>query len=418
LRVYLESLGCRLNAAEVESLARQIVGSGHEVVDDPTGADTIVLNSCAVTAQASRRSRRRLHTLHRQSPDARIGVTGCWATEDVSRAEGVEGVQWVLANADKTQMAGAILGATPAAPAPWLPGRWGHTRAFLGVQEGCDHACTYCITRLLRGRARSRPLADAVQQVQHFVAQGAQEVILTGICLGSYGSDLDLGEEFPALVSAIMRDTDVPRLRLSSIELWDVTPKLLALWEDSRLCGQLHVPLQSGSDSVLKRMGRRGTVSALSALVRAARDIRPDLAITTDVITGFPGETRRDFDQTVSLVEDLRFARLHVFPYSERAGTAATRLPGMVPMGVRRARARQLRELGAWLARAYREQFVGQRLQVLWMGQGADGAWQGLTDTYLKVRARSERDLYNRITGATITSAAGEALVGDVVPCD
>ena len=414
MRIYLESLGCRLNAAEIEVLARQFAGAGHSIVTQPAVADIIVLNSCAVTAQASRKSRHRISTLHRESPAADVAVVGCWATEDVARAQRLEGVRWVVPNVDKAQAVTEILGQT-SVRAPWSPGRWGHTRAFLGVQDGCDHACTYCITRVLRGPARSRPLHDAVAEVQRFVAQGAQEVILTGVSLGAYGQDLEFEADLAQLVTAILRDTDLPRLRLSSIEPWDVTPDFLALWQDSRLCRQLHLPLQSGSSAVLKRMGRRITVAEFASLVETAYAICPDMAITTDIIAGFPGETETDFSRTMTMAEEMRFARIHVFPYSERAGTAAVRLPDPVARAVRKERARQLRDLGDRLAAAYRSRFVGRVLPVLWEQRTEGGDRFGLTDNYLKVRTRDARDLYNRIAPARMAEGAGDVLVAEVL---
>lgn len=412
--VYLESLGCRLNAAETESIARRFAGAGYRVVSEPAAADVIVLNSCAVTAQAARKSRRRLRALHRHSPEARLAAVGCWATEDVAGAAQLPGVVWVIPNADKVRAVEIITGAD-AAPVAWSPGRWGHTRAFLGVQDGCDHACTYCITRILRGPARSRPLDDAVHDVQALVAQGAQEVVLSGVSLGAYGRDLGLAHGLATLVEAILRETDLPRLRLSSIEPWDVDAPLLDLWADPRLCRQLHVPLQSGSDAVLKRMGRRNTSAQFAQMVAAARTVSPDIAVTTDIIVGFPGETDADFAESLRFVERMNFARLHVFPYSERAGTPAVRLPGAVARAVRVARAAQMRALGARLAADYRAHFVGQTLKVLWERRDAANRWRGLTDNYLAVVVESEAELYNRITRTHIEACDGRRLVGAIV---
>ncbi len=413
-RVYLEFLGCRLNAAETEGLARRFAGVGYEVVDAPAVADVIVVNSCAVTTQAARSSRRRLRALHRENPNAELAVTGCWATGAASQAAQLPGVRWVIPNIDKGAVVAEIAG-READPAPWAPGRWGHTRAFLGVQDGCDHACTYCVTRLLRGPARSRPLTPTVAEVQRLVEQGAQEVVLTGVSLGSYGRDLAPPESLTGLAGAILADTDLPRLRLSSIEPWDVDAALLRLWEDRRLCRQLHLPLQSGSDAVLKRMGRPITVADYTALTDEARAFSEEIALTTDILAGFPGETDRDFRETLALVERVGFARLHVFPYSERAGTPAVRLPEPVPHSVRKERAAELRTLGRRLAADYRQQFVGQALPVLWEQQAPEGQWTGLTDTYIRVESRASRDLYNRITPTRLLAAGRDALIGEVL---
>lgn len=416
-------MGCRLNAAEAETLARQFSGAGHQVVQDPTLAEIIVVNSCAVTSQAVRKAERRLRALHRANPEAGLAVTGCWATADQVGVGTIEGVQWVVPNADKATTVSRVLSREPqAAPgafqtvlAPWAPGRWGHTRAFLGVQDGCDHTCTYCVTRILRGPGRSLSLDEAVTAARARVQAGAREIVLTGTSLGAYGRDLGLCDGLAQLVAAILADTDVPRLRLSSIEPWDVSAALLDLWRDRRVCRQLHIPLQSGSDAVLRRMGRPIKVGAFVGLVDRARAISPEIAITTDLITGFPGETAEDFAETMRVVREVRFARLHVFPYSERPGTAALRLPNPVPRAERRARAQEVRALGETLAADYRARFIGRVLPVLWEPRNRAGAWAGLTDNYLEVQTRDERMLYNRVTPTRLVGEREGMLVGEVL---
>ncbi|HQE92723.1 MAG TPA: tRNA (N(6)-L-threonylcarbamoyladenosine(37)-C(2))-methylthiotransferase MtaB [Anaerolineae bacterium] len=414
MQIYLESLGCRLNAAEIEAMARLFAGAGHDVVEAPEGADIIVLNSCTVTAQAARKSRHRLHTLHHRYPQARLAVSGCWATEDVAQASRLPGVAWVIPNEDKARAVEIITGVV-AEPAPWSPGRWGHTRAFLAVQDGCDHACTYCVTRLLRGPARSRPLADAVQAARDLAVQGAQEVVLTGVSLGAYGHEVGLEHGLATLVAAILRETDVPRLRLSSVEPWDVDESLIALWDNPRFCRQLHIPLQSGCDVVLQRMGRRYTVARFAALVDAVRAVSPAIAITTDVIVGFPGESEADFAASLDFVARMAFARLHVFPYSVRPGTPAIRLPEAVPQATRTERAARMRALGEQLATEYRLGFIGQTLPVLWEQRDAAGYWHGLTDNYLEVVVPAEEDLYNRIMSTHLISLEDDVLSGELM---
>ena len=411
MQVYLETLGCRMNTAETEILARRFAGAGCDIVSAPETADVIVLNSCAVTAQAARKSRHRLHTLHRLSPEARLAVVGCWATEDAAQAATLPGVTWVIPNADKARTVEIITG-VDAAPAAWSPGRWGRTRAFLAVQDGCDHTCTYCITRVLRGPARSRPLDDAVQAARDLVAQGAQEIILTGVSLGAYGHDLGMARGLATLVEMLLRETAIPRLRLSSVEPWDVDTALLRQWENPRLCRQLHLPLQSGSEAVLKRMGRRIGAGEFAALVDAARAVSPDIAITTDIIVGFPGETEADFATSLDFVTRVAFARLHVFPYSARPGTPAVRLPDPVPGVMRTKRAARMRALGEQLAADYRLKFIGQTLPVLWEQRDEAGYWRGLTDNYLEVLTQSESDLYNRMTPTLLIEATEQGVVG------
>jgi threonylcarbamoyladenosine tRNA methylthiotransferase MtaB len=414
MRVYLDTLGCRLNAAEVEGLARRFLGAGFTLADAPENADIIVLNTCAVTSQAAKRSRHRLRALHRANPRARIAALGCWTTAHPEKAQDYPGVAWVIPNVDKAEAVERIIGDL-AKPAPWQPGIWRHTRAFLGVQDGCDHTCTYCITQVLRGPARSRPRSKVVRAVQELVDQGAQEVVLTGVSLGAYGQDLGRDQTLASLVEALLTETAMPRLRLSSIEPWDVDDALLRQWEDSRLCRQLHVPLQSGSDRVLKRMGRRITTEAFAAMVARAREIAPAMAVTTDMLVGFPGETEADFEESLAFVEEMAFARLHVFRYSEREGTAAVRLPGRVPHRVRSRRSKQMRALGKRLSAAYRERFVGEVLLVLWEHQDDQGRWHGLTDNYLAVTTASDVGLYNQITPVRLITVAGQQFFGEIL---
>ncbi|MBN1486782.1 MAG: tRNA (N(6)-L-threonylcarbamoyladenosine(37)-C(2))-methylthiotransferase MtaB [Anaerolineae bacterium] len=419
MKIYLESLGCRLNAAEIESLARQFAGVGCEVIMQPETADIIILNTCAVTAQASRKSRHRLRTLARRSPQAKLAVIGCWGTELPHVAAQLPSVHWVIPNVDKFRAVEIVTGCVPSdkKQVAWEPGRWGHTRAFVGVQDGCDHHCTYCITRVLRGRGRSLPLVQAVEAVQERVARGAQEVVLTGVSLGAYGQDLGLENGLAQLVAAILQDTELPRLRLSSVEPWDVDENLLSLWENPRLCRQLHLPLQAGTDLVLRRMGRRITTAEFAHLVDFAREVSPAIALTTDLIVGFPGETADDFTASMVFVERMAFARLHVFPYSEREGTAALRLPGAVSPIVRKERAARMRDLGERLSRLYHTRFMGQVLPVLWERRDRAGRWRGLTDNYLDIATKTPviADLYNHITPTRLLSQERSLIYGEVV---
>ncbi len=414
LKVYLESLGCRLNAAEIEQLGCQLLGGGFSPTRNPEDADVIVLNTCAVTAEAARKSRQTLHGLHRRNPRASLAVLGCWVTEDPEAAAAQPGVCWALPNAEKARAA-ELLAGSGGSVAPWTPGLWNHTRAFLPVQDGCDSACTYCVTRLLRGPARSVPLSAAVAQAQAMAEHGAQEVVLTGVSLGSYGQDLPGELRLADLVTALLEHASLPRVRLSSVEPWDVDDRLLALWTNPRLCRQLHLPLQSGSDAVLRRMGRRYTTVDFAAWVERARAICPELAVTTDIITGFPGETAADFEESLAFVRALGFARLHVFRYSERRGTAAMRLPDSVPVSVRGERAVQMRNLGEELAATYRQRFAGAVLPVLWEHRDRIGRWRGLTDNYLEVVFETDATLYNTITRIRLLPGAGETFIGELV---
>ncbi len=422
MNVYLESVGCRVNRSEVEELAREFSAAGHHVLPCASGADAIIVNTCAVTSAAERKSRRCVARLARRSPAAHLAVIGCYASLAPGRCAELPGVAWVIPNSHKQR---TMLLLTPTSGADPPRGRGQavgaerevmRTRAFLKAQDGCDNRCTYCITRLARGPASSRPLPELVARVQDLVADGYQEIVLTGVNLGSYGRDLGLDGGLRTLVQALLRYTDVARLRLTSLEPWDIDEDFFELWSSSRLCRQLHVPLQAGCDHTLRRMGRRTTVASFARLMEAARAAIPDLAVTTDLIVGFPGEDEASFVASRDFVTEMAFARLHVFPYSPRPGTAAARLPGQLPLAVRLARARKVREMGAELASRFQREFVGRCMTVLWERRRTDGWWRGLTSNYVQVRTRTNADLHNQLVATYLLCAGDGHLLGQVCP--
>jgi threonylcarbamoyladenosine tRNA methylthiotransferase MtaB len=428
MRVYLETLGCRLNYAEMASLGRELAAAGHVLAGSAADADVCVLNSCAVTGEAARQTRQLARQMARANPQSKLIVTGCYATLDEETVGKLPNVTLVVGNARKDELASVI--AAEAAqiepvPAPIplietvaLGGEGGRTRAFVKAQDGCRNRCTFCIVTLARGDERSRPVAEIVAEVAALHAEGYQEAVLTGVHLGGYGSDT--GQGLAALVEALVAETRIPRLRLSSLEPFDLEPGFFDLWAHSggRLMPHLHLPAQSGSDAILKRMARRNRVADFEALVAAARERIPDLTVTTDLIAGFPGETEDDFEETLAFARRALFAHMHVFPYSARNGTAAARFNGQVPEPERKRRVRRLVELDAAMGRAVRESFVGQTRPVLWEsrieGNGGAAAWSGLTDNFLRVQAAApeDADLRNQITSARLTAAGGDHLTG------
>ncbi len=414
MNVYLQSLGCRLNQSEIDDLARQFASAGHVVVGDPALADVCLVNTCAVTAEAERKSRHRARALARANPQARIAVLGCYATLSPQHCADLPGVAWVVSNDDKEHTLGIVAPEGPISCREKELEFHFRTRAFVKVQDGCDNHCTYCIVRSLRGPSRSCPIADVVAQVQSLVEDGCQEAVLTGVNLGAYGRDLGMLNGLAVLVTTLLAHTDLPRLRLSSLEPWDLDELFFELWENPRLCRQLHLPLQAGCDATLRRMGRRITTAEFAELARAARAAVPDLAVTTDVIVGFPGEDEAAFRASYDFVQAVEFARLHVFPYSSRPGTPAARLPDQVERKVRVERARVMRELGDEQARRFRQRFVGREMAVLWEQRRRDGLWTGLTDNYLRVVAHAECDLHNQIIAAQLIAAQDGHLLGEV----
>jgi threonylcarbamoyladenosine tRNA methylthiotransferase MtaB len=423
MKVYLTSLGCRLNQSEIETMARRFTAAGHVVVNDAVQADVCVLNTCAVTAQAERKSRHCIRALARINPGMRIAVVGCYATLVPEHCADLPGVVWVVPNEEKDGVVEAVGrgeanqgGGTDISAWPFdLPRPYGRTRAFVKVQDGCDNHCTYCIVRLLRGPSCSRSLADIVAEVRALVEEGCQEVVLTGVNLGAYGRDLERPGGLRTLAEMLLADTDLSRLRLSSLEPWDVDEGFFRLWEDARLCRQLHLPLQAGCDETLRQMGRRTTTAAFARLVEAVRAAVPDMAVTTDVIVGFPGEDEAAFRASYEFVEAVAFARLHVFPYSPRPGTTAARLPGRVGREEARERAGMMRELGDKQARRFRQRFVGREMAVLWEQRRRDGLWAGLTDNYIQVITQAEDDLHNRLVRTRLLAEQDGCLMGEVI---
>lgn len=428
MRVYLETTGCRLNQSEIETLAQQFQQAGYTLVHTAEEADVCVINTCAVTHTASRTSRGMIRRLHRANADADIVATGCYAHLSPDVVEALPGVAHVVDNVDKERLVPLVTGIDDLPSEPFdhepldreiTPGALGRTRAFVKVQDGCNNRCTFCITTVARGAGRSRSIEDVVREVQMLAARGYQEAVLTGVHLGSYGHDRGARDGLVQLVRALLAATDMPRLRLSSLEPWDIVPDFFTLWENPRLCRHLHLPLQSGCDATLKRMARRTSQTAFRALVEAARTQIPDLAISTDIIVGFPGETEDEFAQSVDFVRAMEFVKLHVFRYSRRAGTAAARMPDHVPHDVKKQRSAQMLALSDAGAQHFAARFVGRDLPVLWeqvtgaSEAGFDNA--GLTDNYLRVTLTAPTALTNTITTARIAEATGTGLRAESV---
>jgi threonylcarbamoyladenosine tRNA methylthiotransferase MtaB len=410
MKIHLRTLGCRLNQSEIDSMARQFRTQGHEIVDDPALADQVIVNTCAVTQDATRASRHMIRDMNRTNPAAQITVTGCYAQISPSEIAVLPNVTRVIDNLAKDILVETITG-QPVEPFDIEPISRGNnlaayerTRAFIKVQDGCDNACTFCVTTIARGAGRSRPLPEVIREIQYLHASGYQEVVLTGVQLGSYGHDLGDANGLVNLVRAILAETDIPRVRLSSLEPWDLSADFFQLWENPRLCRHLHLPLQSGCDTTLKRMRRRTNQESYRALVLAARQNVPDMRLTTDVIVGFPGETDEEFQISESFIQQMDFAGLHVFRYSKRPGTAAARMRGHLDEAVKKVRSASLIIWAENAERRYAERFVGQTLPVLWehvAGATEDGFINvGYTDNYIRVRAIHPRALTDHTTPA------------------
>lgn len=370
-RVRIETLGCRLNEAEAEQWAAGFGAAGLCVVAGTAPADLIVLNTCAVTQEAVRKSRQILRRAQRANPRAKLVVSGCLATLGDPAISAAAGVDLVVPNRDKDALVGIVLRtlAIPAMPelatadvASGLYAR-GRQRAFVKIQDGCRYQCSFCITTQARGAERSRPTEQVVAAIARLVAQGIDEVVLTGVHLGGYGSDLDT--DLTRLIARILDETAVRRLRLGSLEPWDLDARFWRLFADPRLMPHLHLPLQSGSDAVLRRMARRCKAGDFMRLVEQGRAAAPDLNITTDIIVGFPGETAADWKATLRLAETARFGHIHAFAYSPRPGTRAAAMPDAIDGVTKRARLDELQTLATWLRRSVMRAQIGKGVQVL-----------------------------------------------------
>lgn len=421
----IETLGCRLNIGEMETLARELAGRGHRVVGPGEPADLCVVNTCTVTATAARKSRHLARQLRATTGGAPLVATGCW-TEMAAAAAHEAGVDLVVANRDKDRIAElleerGLLDATgeDGGEVTWTPGGVGRTRAFLKVQDGCDNRCSFCIVTVARGGGRSRPAEAVLGDVRELVADGYREVVLSGVHLGSYGHDHGDRRGLERLVRLILSGTALERLRLSSLEPWDLDARFLDLLAEPRLQPHLHLPLQSGCDDTLRRMARRGTTADLRALAGHARRVRPEVAISTDVMVGFPGETDAEFERSITTVAELGFSRLHVFRYSRREGARAAAMPCQVPGPVATERSRRMLALGAELEARFHRGLVGGRHDVLWetaepFGDGQ--RWSGLTGSYVRVLTETPAgaDLENRVTPATVVEVVAGGVLGEV----
>lgn len=416
------TLGCKLNQSDSEKIARKLAGEGVRVVDRPArGAAAFVINTCSVTHVADAKARHLVRLARRLSPEAQVVLTGCYAETAPAGIGELTGADIVLRNVDKPSIAPRILeklaaSGDPVGGCPTATGNPLRTRAFVKIQEGCDELCAFCIVPYTRGREQSRPIEDVVREVQAREADGVLEVVLTGTQLGNYGRDLGWPrqEQGPhRLLAELLARTRIPRIRLSSLQAQDIQPALLDLWSDPRLCPHFHIPLQSGSDEVLRPMRRRYTADEYRAAVARIRKQVSGVAITTDVIAGFPGETDADFEATYALCEELRFAQMHCFPYSRRPHTGADKMQAHLPPQIKRERLQRLLEVAGRASEAFRSAVIGRTLDVLWEQQ-TDGYWQGLTGNYVRVYTPADAALENQLWPARLIAIRGEGMLGDL----
>ena len=441
----LVTLGCKVNQAEVRVWGAHLARAGLTLVDPGNSADLTIVNTCTVTSDGDRASRQRVRQAARANADGYLVVTGCYAQADAEAVAALPGVDLVVPNDDKDALLDRLADAGLVPPVQAEPEAWAHrseqpgwvtrlpalerkARAFVKVQDGCNAHCTYCIVPRARGPQRSRSVDAIVNEVRVLYHLGYREAVLTGVQIGAYGSDWDpatrrvargRGPTLTRLVEAILADTPMPRIRISSIQPQDWPDGFLELWQDRRMCRHLHLPLQSGSDSVLKRMVRRYRTAEFRALVERLRARIPEVAITADMMAGFPGESEDEHRAGVAFVREMAFAEQHVFRYSSRPGTAAARLADDVPPEAKKRRSAELHALDRELRTAYRSRFLGRTMAVLWeeavaptlFDGGATPVWSGLTDTYLRVFAAGDA-LEGKLTPVHLDDLTDEGLRG------
>lgn len=403
MKVFVQSFGCRASQADGAAIEAALEDRGCEAVRQSASADLVVLNTCTVTASADLDVRRAIRNVHRDQPEAKILVTGCYAQRAPQELADIPGVTWVIGNSHKTQIADVVLdntedyhgqvlvsdiaAQTEFRSTPVRDVREDRTRPNLKVQDGCSNRCSFCIIPSVRGRSRSAPLEDVLTQVRD-LANRYCEIVLSGINLGRWGRDLPGRMRFIDLLRTILKETTVRQLRISSVEPMDWTGDLLEfVAEQPGIAKHVHLPLQSGSDAVLKRMFRKYQTRHYATRLELARRLMPVAAIGADVMTGFPGETDAEFEESLRFIEEQPFTYLHVFTYSERPGTAAAQLPNPVPIDVRRERTRALRDISERKNRDFRKQMIGKSLHAVTLEQRGIA----LTTNFLKVEMAALR---------------------------
>jgi len=430
-RASFHTLGCRLNQAETALLADRLQQDGYQIVDYGRPTDLLVLNTCSVTEEAERVCRYEIRKTLRHSPQAFVAVTGCYAQTGVEALRQVPGIDLIVGNRHKMALPSHL--PAPAAlrkqPAPSLlhtkmldredftldgTGDYDSTRANLKIQDGCNFMCSFCLIPFARGHERSRRMNDTVREAGELVARGHRELVLTGVNIGQYEQD---GCSLLDLIQRLEQIDGLDRIRISSIEPTTISDDLLEhMAVSSKLCRHLHLPLQSGDDDVLRAMNRRYTVQDYAAFVDRAMHLIPDLGLGTDVLVGFPGEGDAQFANTLAAATDLPFSYLHVFAYSKRPGTAASRMAGTVSAASIKSRGNTLSKLSRAKRMAFYQRYVGSTVDVLFETKDGTGRWTGLTSNYMRVAVPTDNDLTNSLRHVAIEGTMDGLAVGEVMP--
>lgn len=411
----------------METWSRDFLERGHALTQNLEEADLVVVNTCAVTGEAVRKSRKLLNRAQRQNPRAKLVVSGCFASLNPNEDTQGLGVDLIVDNRDKDRLVEIttrelnlhVMPEQATAPGESSLLSRGRQRAFIKVQDGCRYQCTFCIVTVARGEERSRPADQVIDEINLMSDQGIQEVVLTGVHLGGYGSDN--GSDLSQLIRAILEQTEIQRVRLGAVEPWDLPDNFWELFQNPRLMPHLHLPIQSGSDTLLKRMARRCKQAEFTRLVNQARNAVADLNLTTDIIVGFPGETEKEWQQTVDYVEEIGFSHLHIFAYSPRPGTRAATLPGPVTRDTIRERSEQLHQIGKKLKQDFLSRYLGRAFPVLIESPPLDPnlGWNGYTPNFLRVEINqpTRENLENRIVSVHLQqlSDSGDSIIATLL---
>ena len=425
-RAAFMTLGCKVNQFETETMEGLFRKAGYEISPFTEKADVYVINTCSVTSLGEKKSRQLIRRAQRLNPQAVLVVTGCYAQLNPEKLAAIDGVRLVIGNRGRENIVELVEKAIAAdqpiiehedimqardfedIPLYSAPQR---TRAFLKIQEGCENYCTYCIIPYTRGPLRSRPLKSVCREAEKLVASGFKEIVLTGIHLGAYGRDFDCGITLADAAATILGCTELKRLRLGSLESVELSPELFDIMRrDKRFARHLHLPLQSGSDDVLRRMNRHYDKKEFAQLIKRVEEELPGVAISTDIIVGFPGETEEMFQESLDFVSTLNFARMHVFPYSRRDGTPAAAMPDQVPENIRHERVKRMQALAERKTNDFLRQFIGRRLPVLFETE-QNGIADGLTDNYIRVYSTGKK--LDDISEVTLTKFYKDGLWGE-----
>ncbi len=428
-KVALYTLGCKVNQYETEAMAELFAAAGYETVDFAEKADVYVINTCSVTNMSDRKSRQIIRRAKKSNPGAVIAVTGCYAQTAPDDVLSIEGVNIVIGTQDRKNIVTLIESLDASSSVNHVSDimsnhefeelqikkYYNRTRAFIKIQEGCNQFCSYCVIPYARGPVRSRPMNEVIEEIRNLASNGFKEIILVGIHVASYGADLE-NSSLEALITAVDGIDGIERIRLSSIEPMTLNAEFIDKIKTSKkLCRHFHISLQSGCDATLKRMNRKYTAAQFKAIVDGLRDAFTDAAITTDIMVGFPGETDREFDETVNFVREVSFADAHIFRYSRRRGTPAAKRPDQIPPEIKEKRSKIIIAETEKSRDEFIEKFIGKTMRVLFEQRAKDGLFEGKTNNYITVRVPSESNLNDTFADVLLESHKNGVVFGKIV---